>query len=155
MMKGKGKEERGVGGERERICWYKCQELGYLGLERGSQGPEDRPGCRSCSVTRVSLLPPLGVEALAVMGWGAIWGTGRRKPSLRSETLVASAPSELCIYPEPPPAGGCTARRRNRPGELFLGQRADSAPSCSTLSPSCGRHACLPVQVQFKQMLYP
>lgn len=104
----------------------------------------------------VSLLRPLGAEALAVMGWGAIWGAGSTKPSLRSETPVASAPHQCSAFIQSHPlAGGRTARRRNRPGELFLGQRADSAPSCSTVPRSCRGCACLPVQVQFKQMLCP
>lgn len=146
--KGVGERERGFVGTNAK-SWDIWAWKGAPRAQRTAQAAE------AALPPRVSLLPPLGVEALAVMGWGAIWGAGSTKPSLRSETPVASAPPALCIYPEPPPAGGRTTRRRNRPGELFLGQRADSAPSCSTLSPSCGGCSCLPVQVRFKQMLCP
>ena len=69
MMREKGKK-KGGGAEKE---------LGYLGLERGSQGPEDRPGCRSCSATPGLLAPSPGCGGLGSHGLGGYLGSRQHK----------------------------------------------------------------------------
>ena len=88
-MNDEGRKERRKGvGERERgfvrtnaKSWDIWAWKGAPRAQRTAQAAE------AALPPRVSLLPPLGVEALAVMGWGAIWGAGKC-PELRRAAIM-------------------------------------------------------------------
>ena len=150
-MEGKRKEERE--GEREaergRMCQHKCQELGNQHLERGSWGPRGPPRLEE-PLHRPGSPRSLSWLRRSPQSWAWVLFGEQAAHSRRCET---PCPAVLCIYPEPLPSRGvhrqkeeqaCRASPRDRRQILH--------PPALPCPPPVG-HACLSVQVQFKQML--
>lgn len=128
--------------------------VGISGLEENLPGPRGPPRLQKLLCHPGLLAPSLGVEALAVMGWGSYLGNRQKKA--QSQVWGPCSPQlRLCIYPEPPPSGRMHCKKEEQAWELFLGREQIPHPPCSTLSPSCGEHACFRFKFSLNRCCIP